>query len=138
MNTIIPAGYRIECTTWENDADVYRTNYAEGLTKEEAKLTVDLLLLLDDEHGNMYEPSETELDNFADAIKKVLAKHADHADLGDLDLDNNDEVTDFFHEYTYDLTGSSEHYYTRVLDSFKVNYIPQQIEMLDVTGEFGV
>lgn len=137
MNTIIPAGYRISCTTWENDADNYQTNCVEGLTKEQAHLTMDLVLLLE-VHGNMYEPSESEVAKLTADIKKVLIKHTGHADLEGVDLEDDDDVLDFFHEYTSDLAGNSEHYYTRVLSSFRVNYIPQQIEMLDVTKEFGV
>lgn len=132
MNTIIPAGYRITCTTWENDGDNYQTNYAEGLTKEQAQLKFDLLQLLDG-HGNMYEPVDSELASLAVDVKKVLIKHAGRHDVN---LDDTDDILDFFQDHISGVAGSSEHYYTRELSSLRVNYIPQQIEMLDVTAEF--
>lgn len=35
---IIPQGYILEITTWENDGDAYRTERMEGLTEIEVKL----------------------------------------------------------------------------------------------------
>ena len=134
MNTIIPAGYRITCVSWENDGDCYNTKIKEGLSAEETKFLVDLLKVLET-HGNLYEPSTTECDELAADVKEVLIRHKSII-TEEVDLSSTDDIVDFFCETVYELTGSSEHYLTREVESVKVQYIPQPIEMLDVTAEF--
>lgn len=142
MNTIIPAGYRITCTSWENDGDNYNTKTVEGLTREHVHLYTDLLKLLsrrhkDGDHGNLYEPSESECQSLADDVKVVLAKHKGNDVVPtDIDFDNVDDVVDFFCDTVYGFTGSSEHYLTRVVESVQVHLIPHPIEMALVTEEF--
>lgn len=135
-NTIIPAGYRITCVSWENDGDNYRTKFKEGLSISAAQLYVDLALLLTIrkgcDFGNMYEPSDDELEKLADAVSEVLHKHG----ITDVQVSDKDEVTDYFFDVMYDFTGASEHYCTRVVESIKVEYIPLPIELTDVTAEF--
>jgi hypothetical protein len=142
MNTIIPAGYRITCTSWENDGDNYNTKTVEGLTREHVHLYTDLLKLLsrrhkDGDHGNLYEPGEDECQALADDVKAVLAKHeGNDAIPDDIDLSDVDSVVEYFCDVVGDFTGSSEHYLTRVVESVQVHLIPHPIEMALVTEEF--
>lgn len=143
MKTIIPAGYRITCKSWENDGDNYNTKTVEGLTYHQTQFYVDLLKLLSSKHlhgighGNLYEPNEDECQALANDIKVVLEKHkGSDAIPDDVNFDDVDEIVDFFCDVVGDFTGYSEHYLTRVVESIQVHLIPHPIEMALVTEEF--
>lgn len=144
-NTIIPAGYRITVQSWENDADCYAKNIEEGLTAEQTKLYVDALKLLESApydnpkgHGNLYEPNEAQLMALAVSVKGVLDRHGIVLEdlTGDMEEDA-DVYNDYFVcELVGDLTSGGDNFYTRIVSSIKVEYVPQPIELLDVTAEF--
>lgn len=133
MDNIIKAGYRITVTSWENDADNYNTKILEGLTLEDAKFTVDFIKLFTSQNsrpnpgiGNMYEPSEGEIEKANQAVADVFNKH--------------EWPTNFnFEDWTYiayELGLSCGEFFTRAMESFVVEYIPEDIVIKNVTGEF--
>lgn len=136
MSTI-KAGYRITVTSWENDADNYNTEIIDGLDESTTQYHVDLLKLLKGSHcndktvfGNLYEPRDSEIAAFQNAVTKVLDKH------GKLEVECEplDIAMDIISEYT----GYSDGYMTRVVESIMVEYVPQAIIIEDVSKKFGV
>lgn len=134
--SVIKAGYRVTVTSWENDADSYSTRTIDGLDENKVRFHVDLLKLIAGSNcndstvfGNMYEPSDKETEAFEKAVIEVLEKH----DAGY----EGCEALDIAHDIIGDYTGYSE-FYTRVVDSIVVEYVPQEIIIEDVSTKFGV
>ena len=142
--TIIPAGYRVTITSWENDGDNYKDTIHEGLTKERVEYILELCKLFKSKNrdkncfGNMYEPSPNEYEKAEKAVRVVLEKHRatlNHCELANLEADEGDmDVGEIVNEFL----DSSEHYAFRVYHKTKVEHIPHQITMEDVTGDFNV
>ena len=130
--TTIRAGYRLTVTSWENDADHYRTCTVEGIPFKICKFLVAVCKLheMDSEFANMYEPGEFEIEGYHKAIADLLKLHK----IPESTLDGPDHVID---TYLNDLglTGCGE-FYTRVMSSFKVEDIPTDIHINDVTKAF--
>ena len=89
----------------------------------------------------MYEPSEEELSQIVLCVGPSLINNFEILqEFGYFDLDKNDPdewVLDIISELLYDTQGSSE-FWSRVTDSIKVEYITVEIELNDVSKEFGV
>lgn len=137
-DTIIPAGYRLTVTSWENDADAYNTLVAEGLSKERAQFLIEAVeLCRSNKLGNMYEPTADKLSEFEQEALKLYQRFPNQYQ-GDNPEDIKDSriAADCLHEELYDLMGSSEHFYTRVTESWKIEYVPQSIVLVDARAEF--
>ena len=161
-NTVIPAGYRLTVHSWENDADNRQTHILAGLSIGELLFYLDFCKLLrsaDDDFeqrtfGNMYDPSESEIDEFIAAIREITSKHiaagnivANDSHTGymvsalneELAGDDNayfaNSVSDTMSEF---MGYSSDNFFTRVFDSHIVEYLPEPIEILNVTNEFPI
>jgi hypothetical protein len=146
--TIIPAGYRVTIASWENDADNYKDKIHEGLSKERVEYILELCNLFKSgsnnggkTFGNMNEYSRNARDNLAkaeQAVMTVLEKHRavlDECELANLEGPEDEmEVCEIVNEFI----GSSEDYIFRVYDGAKVEYIPHEIRMEDVTSQFEV
>ena len=146
--TIIPAGYRVTITSWENDADNYKDSIHEGLSKERVEYILELCKLFKSgsnnggkTFGNMNESgrnARTMLAKAEQAVRAVLEKHRavlNECELANLDAEEDDmEVSEIVCEFL----DSSEYYIFRVFSEAKVELIPHQITMEDVTGEFDV
>lgn len=136
MSTI-KAGHRITVTSWENDADNYNTKTVDGLDDQETKFHVDLLKLVAGSNcndktvfGNMYEPRDSEIEEFEKAVNVVFDKHNKHSD--------KHHAIDIAMDIIGDYTGYGEGFYTRVAESIVVEYVPQEIIIEDVSTKFGV
>lgn len=150
--TIIPAGYRLTIESWENDADNYKTKVMEGLQKPSVEFLIDFAKLFYSNNarrrpkgfGNMYEPRNGELEDFGEACRYIIDKHITKDTEQNLlqyfwDEDNNqfyEDQHDGVMELAYELGLSGGDFFTRVLDSFKVEYIPNEIILQDVTEQF--
>lgn len=142
--TIIPAGYRLTVITWENDADNYQTKVLEGLSLERTQFLVELISLFKSKNhrsesglGNMYQPKKEECLAVITAVNKVAEKHpkefiCDGYSLEDCKKDMSDDMW----ELLCDLGIAGGDFYTRVLENFKVEYMPTQVELADVTDKF--
>lgn len=130
--TVIKAGYRIHVTSWENDADNYRTKTMEGVAKEHLPFIVAACKLLTSKYdhqngggfGNIYQGSTEDLDL---ALSELIDKHPDRPQY----CDDPEGVSECL-LYKLGLMGGSE-YTTRVFDSIKIEYIPENILIEDVT-----
>ena len=146
--TIIPAGYRVTIMSWENDMDACASEILEGLTKERVEFLVDLCSLFKSAsrstktkkyYGNMYEPSESEVNNACKVIQKVMNTHREalsEDELAALDEDDLGVINDFMGDYLGDLLGRSENYWVRVFDGMKIQWVEKAITLEDVTGDF--
>ena len=149
--TVIPAGYRLSITSWENDADAYGTEVLEGLTKERVEFLLELCNLFKSgsntsgkTFGNLYEPNSTQQAKAEAAITAVMEKHKPV--LTEYELEQLTVVADpadpysgpEYSEFVGDLLGYSENYTYRVYNGAKVEYIPHEITMEDVTSQFKV
>lgn len=129
--TIIPAGYRLTVTSWENDADNYNTKVVEGLSKEECQFQADFCKAL--KHStdyknricNFYEPSDVEVARLVKVWIDLLQKYNLNPDSYDMNETLN----------TLGL-GCSGDFYTRVCESYKVEYTPIDIVFEDVSEQF--
>lgn len=145
--TVIKAGYRLTCRSWENDADNYRTITHDGLTEPQARFVCDLLNHLQSINsgvsnvwGNMYHPSPSQREDFACSMMEVANQHGQVARdmLGLDDPDRSIDVEDLpyvFVEFLYDYHGGGE-FFTRVTDRLKVEFVPEDIYLDDVTEDF--
>jgi tRNA A37 methylthiotransferase MiaB len=145
MKTLVqPAGYAITVTSWENDADNYNTKTCTVATKQEAQTLYSLAMLLQSRNqqarcfGNMYEPNEYELQQFAQAvaaipgIKEYIHNVAPDIEDPECGADYMDVVTDTL----YDLGLSSGEFFTRVAETVTVYYYAEPIYAEDVTYTF--
>lgn len=133
--TVIKKGYRITVVSWENDGDNYRTITKDGYDECETKLIVDLMKLLESRcFGNMYEPNTDKLYRFEGALRVVFDKHGvDYTEGGEF------SVTDYAMDaYIGEFTGYGSEFFTRVVQSISVEYIPQDIVIENVSDKFGL
>jgi hypothetical protein len=156
--TIIPAGYRLSITSWENDGDNHQTEVLQGLSKERVEYLLAVCKLFTSgsnnngaTFGNMYEGSAYQRAGACVAIAQVMEQHRDALTDGELEMlseivldEENDEydedtIADFgLDDIVSELLSYSECYTYRVYDGAEVEYIPHEIRMDDVTGQFEV
>jgi hypothetical protein len=139
----IPAGYRVVVTSWENDADNYKTEMVEGLSRDDVSLLVDVIQLFYSKnnppkgrvcYGNLCEPDDEIIEQCMSAIEAVLAQHPKSSTSPLSDYFKNAEGV---MEYLCDLgLSGSEFFWTRVLESFEVYYFPEAMYIQVVTDEF--
>ena len=147
---IIKQGYRITVTSWENDADHYQTHSVDGLDVRDVEFFVDFCKLHYSQNawktekgmGNMYEPSDSERNEYISKAKAVFVKHRicpfllqrfpDHPITEDITEDDTNDIT---HELAYEIFGGGE-FYTRVFDGRGIVYVPEELEFEDVTKRF--
>ena len=144
--TIIPAGYRVTISSWENDADNYKDTIHEGITKERVEYILELCKLFKSgcnnggkTFGNMTEyGGNARFAKAALSVRAVLEKH--RAVLNECELENLecDEDEMAVCAVVYEFLDSSEYYLFRVYDVAKVEYIPHEIRMDDVTKQFNI
>ena len=133
--TRIPAGYKIEVTTWENDGDDYHTTHIAGLGLDEVRLLVKLAELVyshnrlgERSYGNIYEPTEEQCDDLDRAIQTTFDKYNTQSITWSVDR-CCDKLVDLH------LMGCSE-FHTRVLSKIVVEHYPVALHIEDVTEQF--
>lgn len=144
------SGYRISVTSWENDADNYNFKSITVEGKEDASVVVELCKLLRPfyrtglpDYGNMYEPTEYDLANFAQAVSAIPGiKNFLHKVFPSLEQDiQNPEYGGDYMDCVMDVLSDlglagSEYYYTRVCEKIEVHYFAEPVYANDLTEEF--
>lgn len=135
----IKAGYRITCVSWENDGDHYRTLIRDGISKRETELIAEIAgSMIKRKSGleNNYEASERDLNKGHKFFLKIFEKYQDFFDEHDMGIFRQDHYG--IVEYICDnITGLSvEGYALRVLKSICIEYVPEEIQLQDVTDQF--
>lgn len=132
--TIIPQGYRIHVTTWENDGDNYKTKTIKGVTKEQIPFILAACELLRSgsnnggaTFGNLYEESTDDLIEALSELVEQYPNRPEHCDSGSAVFEN----------LLWDLGFTdSEYFTTRVFERVKIEYVPSKIVLEDVTNQF--
>lgn len=148
---MIPAGYQLQITSWENDADCYKTQVFSGLTKEDCQFLIELgKLFRSDYRVKKGEKAfggscgrEIAFDVVMDAYDAVIAKHKDKITpslLEQFQVERGEDDEYHYGDCIAELVGypEEEYYheiqYFRVFDSYKVYLYPEAIR--EVTEEF--
>lgn len=134
---MIKAGFMLEITSWENDADNYQTIQISGLTKEKTQLYINIIKLFKCNHysndgnfGNLYDEYESDtVKKASDAVVALLLAF-DEVDGEDERTHALEEISDYMTQFL----GCGENFVFRAYDSHKVYFVPTDIE--EVTGEF--
>ena|SRR5438874_7441054 len=144
--SIIKKGFRVTVSTWENDADNYNSGSMEGLSRPEAAFLVDFVKLFSSQNnhrnrgiGNMYCPNEREMEEAQARVKEVVERHrtaVEGSEHFEYFLHEGQFNEDGWHDYAYDLTLAGGDFYTRVMESFTVEFVPADVVLEDVTAEF--
>jgi hypothetical protein len=145
---MIKAGYQLHVTTWENDADAYVTKIISGLTEEDTRFYIAWAQQFVSRHGWKLKG----LGNGANTAEEILQSLQNALDIcwptnlalveTIQELLESEYSGDWAHELLCeDLLGypvqecyMSKSHFTRVFESFKVFYIPVDIEQ--VTSKF--
>ena len=135
--TKIPSGYRLTLCTAENDTDYGGTSIYEGLSIRELRKAIDLCNLMKGENGNLYSPSLDEKIKLFNELNKIFNLYSYKAITTEL-LEDDSNVEDYFWSVLnqYGFIGQAEYQFTRYTESFRVEYVPEEISILDVTKEF--
>ena len=145
----IPSGFQLHITSWENDADNYKTEVISGLTREDVKFYLHFLGHFYSQYtnsknkigkgfGNM-EEFESGVNQERVAIESAWENCPPSSpDLIEQVKDSIDgwkENPNEIYDWVYDTIGYwFEGQYYRVFESFKIYYIPEEINC--VTNEF--
>ena len=133
--TKIPKGYRITIKSCENDGDYSDTTIIEGLSELDITQLVALCNLMETEdYGNLYYPEEDQKVALFNAINSVFNLVIDYK----VTLENIEEYEDGFWRIINEsgFLGKGDDQFTRYCDGYKVEYIPEDILIEDVTEKF--
>ena len=156
---MIPKGYQLQVSTWENDLDNYHTQILSGLTKENVLFYIELAnkFSRDDTKKNGYGNSYVGTKTLIDIVKELIDKHPNitkdlmddwvevyedaRKNLFSEDEENFRYGAAWIHELLTDtiLGYPSECYcdvpnFCKVVDKIAVFYIPEDAQ--DVTNQF--
>lgn len=147
MKTVIPAGYRLSISSWENDGDLWYTNVLEGLNKERVKMLIAVCKLFvhynQGGYGNAYKPRYEDVIAAGNAVLHVMLKeYPQGATCEEAEwisgINDDDDLYDFVVEYVSDLFDGDGEFTFKAFDGAKVELIPEDIHIEDVSNEFGV
>ena len=133
---IIPSGYQLHITSWENDADNYKTKILSGLTKEDVQFYLHFLNHFESHnpYGNGCIYSHAEKIAITNAYEKCRPTSSQLLE----DVENSIEhwkTSDDSCDWVYETIGTwGEGDFYRVFDSCEVYLI--QTPIPNVTGEF--
>lgn len=142
---VIQAGYRITAKSWENDYDYVQTRVHTTTNKWEARMLVKLgkVLRKERECQGLYDPSEAERCKALLLLESVLREEPEFwkvlEGVGSLEeYETLPELDRSYLVFSYlrdTLLGYSEYYPLRTLESLRVEYVPGDIILKDVTDE---
>ena len=120
---ILAKGYTISVTSWENDGDNYKTKSMTVKSKEEATAIVNMCKTLfkscNNGKGGIGNTNEGD-ENTADETILNYVKSNPEILFGKTMTD--EQIIEHVMNYSCELMGSSEYYYSRVFESCDVVY----------------
>lgn len=142
--TTIPQGYRITVESTENDGDNDRSESLSGLNKSDTQFYVALLRALKRGYDcdNLYDPSEEEMQTVVDTALPVYEQYRDLISPSIKEYFEEDGVLIQEDQFSAiaDLLGKfglqGGEFVIRSIDGILVEWIPEEIKIQDVTGEF--
>jgi hypothetical protein len=154
----LPAGYLVRVTSWENDADNYKTVERAGLSESDARFFIRAAQLFRSVNRHEFgdaprfgnadirgdRPGRANDAGLPDALEALVREHkavfGSVPQYWDTDTWKNEAQhaeyrVDYTHEVFYDLIGTwAEGEYWRVYESHVVLFVPEVIR--DVTASF--
>lgn len=146
MSKKIEPGYQLSVTSWENDADYYKTIVTSGWTEEDIRFWAELAKHFyscnaghkEPKYGNM----QIEDDVLVDLVIETLENHPNVSEKVDIyfkGVQNADHFCEAIQDVLLSYTSEDYHWggdgaFMRVFSSAQVHYIPKPIE--DVTKRF--
>ena len=139
--TKIPKGYRITIESCENDADYYSTNITDGLSLEEVKMVVQLCKSMKSQSrnngcfGNLYSPEYSEKVSLFNKLNEIFNVVPEYT----VTEYNLEDVEDEFYNVLSDwgFIGQQDGQFTRYSAGYKIEYLPEDTFIEDVTARFG-
>jgi hypothetical protein len=134
---IIPAGYHLSVTSWENDGDNYNTKHYHTTNRGDIEFIVAMFKMFkENDFENWYEDIEDE--RIYDSTAALLDEYelVISQELRDVLTDEGIFSLDGFRELLWDLGLSNGEWALRVVDKYEVLYYPVAIKIEDVTSEF--
>ena len=143
MSKTIPAGYQIQVTSWENDADNYNTEIISGLDLQTAQFFIELGQLFAKSHhekggiaGNSYEEGDVKWDLLIPAFRALLDKYPGVLDTywetdSPVAEQNEDDIRYSISEAASEVLSYGEFYF-RKFDSYKAFYFPEPVAEVDL------
>ena len=138
--SVIKAGYRISCNSWENDGDNYNLTIKDGFSEPHARFIYDILSqFCSSDISNLYEPDEDEIEEFNNVMYAVFKRHEcanEFFGIEDSSNHNAEQIADrILQTILHDFMGGSE-YFTRTVEDIKVEYIPEDVIFEDRSENF--
>lgn len=143
--SIIHSGYRLTVKSWENDADNYNTVVLTGLSKDDMLFYACILKAFEHTQDyknrlcNLYDPSDEEMARLSKFSRELFARFPAMLEGFDpefTDMSDDDNAHDCLLEVLCDLGLSGTEFHTRVVASWSVEYIPEEVKFEDVTEQF--
>lgn len=133
---LIPAGYRIEVLTSENDGDNYKTNVESGLTIDKLCLIAGLVKIME-KYGNEETDNEDvslECVRFARKVESLIPEAFRDIISGSLKDRSDEEVFGLlWDEILYDLVDSwNDGDMYRCVDKISIHYFEDDVEATEV------
>lgn len=127
---VINKGYTLTVTSWENDGDNYRTKAITVETKEEANkiyhICKDVFVSCNNGKGGVGNSMEGEEYH---VLKKYVENHKGFFP----NLEEDEEIIDYFADLAHSLMGGSEYYDFRICESCIITYSPEDIYLEEIT-----
>jgi LPS sulfotransferase NodH len=132
-------GYLIRVTSWENDADNYKTAEMHLPTEEGMKQAVEFAKLFEESFhgggiGNIHGDYHSE--EIAGALETLQKFYEKYPNFFDETPENPEYVTDWLMEVAHDLGLSGGEWFTRVCDKIEVYRFDQDVYCEDLSREF--
>jgi hypothetical protein len=127
QHLILPKGYTLSVTSWENDGDYYRTTDYTVYSKDIAKEILDFCNLCKSGSNNKTKVGNGYTHGRQDLIVEFFKQHQLLSEYLEIDVNDKDSIMDAFYELTYDLFGSSEYYDCRAFSNATVTYSPVDV-----------
>lgn len=139
MKQYIPVGYRLAITTWENDADNYRTEELFGLSEADVHFFVALAKRFNSKNGYL-NPGVGNQDLDSEIIQEIIDEVLEeHPTTSSYVRSWNKETC--AHSKIYEILSHPVEYdwgFVRVFERFEVNFIPEVIsyDFPDLSEQF--
>jgi hypothetical protein len=144
----IPKGFQLHITTWENDADHYKTQIFSGLTEEDVRFYLAIATKFKSQNnyndqglgnGSVTPFQMKEVINAAFASYPNISPEIKKFVVNCQRVEEDEDEGEGYHQFLLEILGYTEEYFDelyfcRVFDEAKVYYFPE--EVLDVTVEF--
>lgn len=133
MSKVFEAGYHLEVTSWENDADAYATTKEYFATKEELDLAVKFYSLFESRNGRNggLGNSTTNTAKVYDFVKERCPEILE-AFITDAKVDE-DCVAEQLWEMAYNTVGVwNDGRYWRVVEHMSAYHVPETVTFLEI------